>query len=96
MANVPGTGTEPDNRATFVNSAVPVEFVAEAEPWCKYVLDDGSVVRVRVMLVKVTRDGLDANGNPNYQLQMQQVCDLTPSDLAIASAKEEQTRKETT
>lgn len=75
---------------------MPVEFVADSEPWCKYTLDDGTVLRIRVMLVKVTRDGVDVNGNPNYQLQMQQVCDVTPSDLAIASAKEEQVRKERT
>lgn len=72
---------------------MPVEFVADSEPWCKYTLDDGTVLRIRVMLVKCQRDGVDSEGKPKYGLQMQQVCDITPSDLAIASAKEEQARK---
>lgn len=69
--------------------AMPVEFVADAEPWCRYTLDDGSVVRIRVMLVRCTRDGLNEDGSPKYELQLQQIVDVTPSDLAVQSAKEE-------
>lgn len=71
----------------------PVNFVADAEPWCSYTLDDGSVVKLRVMLVRCQRDGLNEQGQPQYLFQMQQVLDVMPSDLAVASAKEEQARK---
>lgn len=71
----------------------PVEFVADKEPWCQYTLDDGSIVRIRIMLVKCLRDGLNEIGQPKYQLSMQQVVDCTPSELAIASAKEEERTK---
>jgi hypothetical protein len=74
--------------------AVPVEFVADKEPWCQYTLDDGSVIRIRIMLVKCVRDGLNAEGKPQYGLQMQNVCDVTPSDLAVQSATEEQRVKD--
>lgn len=73
--------------------STPVEFVADKEPWCQYTLDDGTILRVRIMLVKVQRDGLDAQGQPKYMLGMQQVTDCTPSELAIASAKEEERAK---
>lgn len=71
----------------------PVEFVADKEPWCQYTLDDGSIVRVRVMLVRVIRDGLNEQGHPKYLLNMQQIVDCTPSELATASAKEEERAK---
>lgn len=73
--------------------ATPVEFVADKEPWCQYTLDDGTILRVRVMLVRAIRNGLDANGQPLYNLNMQQVIDCTPSEPAIASAKEEEAAK---
>lgn len=50
-------------------------------------------LRVRVMLVRAIRNGLDANGQPLYNLNMQQVIDCTPSEPAIASAKEEEAAK---
>lgn len=71
-----------------------VEFVADKEPWCQYTLDDGSIIRARIMLVRVTRDGLLPNGRPNYELHMQQVLDCTPSELATTSATEEQRAKD--
>lgn len=77
-------------------AAMPVEFVADKEPWCQYTLDDGTVIKVRIMLTKAARDGIDGQGNPKYLLSFQQVCECMPSDLALASAKEEQARKEKT
>lgn len=29
-----------------------LNFVADAEPWCRYTLEDGTEIKVRIMLVK--------------------------------------------
>lgn len=61
-----------------------LNFVADAEPWCQYTLDDGSTVRVRVMLVKAEQLGYHESGEmqglPNIQLRFQQVMDWSPTD----------------
>jgi len=48
--------------------AVTVDFTAEAEPWETFVLEDGSVVKMRVTPNSIMRlEGeFDAGGNPIY------------------------------
>ena len=68
-----------------------LDFVADAEPWCRYTLEDGSQVRVRIMLVKAEQDGYHASGDmiglPNIQLKFQQVLDWTPTNEQKAEAE---------
>ena len=49
--------------------ATPVEVAEADEKWSKFQLEDGSVVRVRPIIAKVTRtDAFDNDGNPIYQI----------------------------
>ena len=57
----------PDGTAKEVD-AVEVSVVKSEEPWSRYELDDGSVVRVKPVVAKVLRTSeFDNNGNPIYQ-----------------------------
>ena len=64
-------------------------FVADQEPWTQYTLENGAVIRIRVMLVKVINEGkINPDGSPQYQLQCQQVMDITwPEDIQRDIAK---------
>lgn len=66
-----------------------LEFVADKEPWAQYTLDNGAVVRVRVMLVKATAtDQFSPDGFPLIQLGCQQVIDVDwPADIAAEAEK---------
>lgn len=66
-----------------------LEFVADKEPWAQYTLENGTVVRIRVMLVKVINEGkFNPDGSPQYQVQCQQVMDITwPEDIQRDIAK---------
>ncbi len=57
-----------------------LNYVAEAEPWNVYRLEDGSTVRVKVVLTRVEFNGLDADGKPNYQLGFQQIIDVVAGE----------------
>jgi hypothetical protein len=57
----------------------PLCYVADAEPWASYTLEDGTRLRVKVVLVKVFRVGVDDAGGPKYECQFQQILDVTPS-----------------
>ena len=58
-----------------------LEFAADQEPWCQWTLENGTVIRARLMLVKVIDEGTIANdGAPRYQCQFQQVMDTTWPD----------------
>lgn len=66
-----------------------LDFVAKSEPWCVYELEDGTIVRARLMMTKVIDNGGKAeNGLPNYQLAFQQICDTTFPDAIVDAAKE--------
>jgi hypothetical protein len=55
-----------------------VEYAAKSEPWCEYQLEDGTILRVRIMVCKVIdEDKFTDDGYPQYQLRMQQVIDMT-------------------
>ena len=66
-----------------------LQYVADQEPWAQYTLENGTVVRIRVMLVKVINEGkFNPDGSPQYQLQCQQVMDITwPEDIQRDIAK---------
>ena len=46
-----------------------LEFTAEREGWNIYQLEDGTKLRVRLILTNVRRDGNDEQGNPKYLFQ---------------------------
>ncbi len=58
--------------------AEALNFVAEQEPMCVYRLEDGSTIRVRLLLMRVERDGSNENGEPQYQVKFQHVMDVEP------------------
>ena len=71
----------------FIPQSNTLEFVADKEPWAQYTLENGAVIRIRVMLVRVANDGIwgRENGNcglPKLNLGMQQVMDIEwPQDI---------------
>jgi hypothetical protein len=70
------------------NRPKQLDFVAKSEPWCVYELEDGTIIRARLVMTKVTSNGEKAeNGLPLYQLGFQQICDMTFPDEVIAAAK---------
>ena len=66
-----------------------MDFIAKAEPWCVYELEDGTIVRARLVLTKIIDEGKKTeNGFPVYQLAFQQICDTTFPDHIVAAANE--------
>jgi len=61
-----------------------LEFRADQEPWTQYTLENGAVLRARLVLVKVVDEGkINPDGSPQYMTQFQQVMDMTwPEDVA--------------
>lgn len=67
-----------------------IDFVAEAEPWGKFVLEDGTIIRVRLILMGVKIDpnnAINTDGTLRYLCNFQQVCDVKPSQQALATYK---------
>ncbi len=61
-----------------------VTFAAVQEPWTVYRLEDGTTLRVRLILVRATETGkLTAEGLPERQCQFQQVMDITPPQAPV-------------
>jgi hypothetical protein len=52
-----------------------VRFESTSEPWTEYTLEDGSVVRCRLMVIAAKRREGEFNeqGKPIYDLEMQQI-----------------------
>jgi hypothetical protein len=64
--------------------AEPVGFRASGEHWNEYLLDDGSVVRIKLVVTEVlkVKDMYDQQGNPAYVVQHSQVTNVdAPDDL---------------
>ena len=58
-----------------------VEFEATTEPWSQFKLADGSVVKVKSVLLSVVRlDEFTPQGDPVYQFQMQQIVGVVVPD----------------
>lgn len=61
----------------------PLAFTAIQEPWSIYRLEDGTLIRVRPVLVKVINTGkMLENGKPELLFQFQQIMDVEPPDGA--------------
>lgn len=58
----------------------PLNYVAEIEPWNVYRLEDGSTVRVKIVMTRVEFHGIAPDGKPNYQLNFQQIVDVCPGE----------------
>ena len=60
-----------------------IEYAADKEPWAQYTLENGAILRLRVMVSKIIDTGqLAPDGAPLYNIQMQQVMDMTwPDDI---------------
>ena len=45
-----------------------LDFAIEHEAWNVYMLEDGTRIRMRVILTRASRDGVDENGNPRFKM----------------------------
>ncbi len=64
--------------------ATPVEVNQSGEKWNEYLLEDGTVLKMKLILKKVLRvvDQYDAEGNPVYVMQSTNVSTInSPKDL---------------
>ncbi len=59
-----------------------VDFTAKSENWQQYELEDGSQVKMKVVLLDVIRlvDEYNKNGDPVYQFSAQQIIGMTIPD----------------
>lgn len=60
-----------------------LSYIAEVENWNSYRLEDGTQIRLRHIVTKVSkRDELGPNGKSIYDVEGQLIMDVTPSDFA--------------
>lgn len=71
--------------------AQQLAFVAKSEPWCEYELEDGTIVRARLIMTKIIDRGSkdQQTGLPLLELSWQQVLDVTFPDAVINAANAE-------
>lgn len=71
----------PDGREV---DTIEMPFQTGAEHWNEYVVNDGSVIRLKTVVTDILKvDGqFDANGNPAYFVKSSQVISVSPSDRA--------------
>lgn len=65
-------------------NATPVQLNQSSEQWNTYLLEDGSVLKVKLVVTKVSRldNSYDAEGNPVYIFQSTNVTSVeTPENL---------------
>ncbi len=64
--------------------ATEMSFQTSAEHWNEYLLNDGSVVKLKTVVTDVLEmDGkFDAEGNPIYVIKSTQVVSVSPSERA--------------
>jgi len=70
----------------------PVNFEALKEPWSEYLLDDGKILRVKLVLLKVIRNPgeLTPEGNPVYGVMTNTVVAVfSPGEMPKTGAKHE-------
>lgn len=61
----------------------PLNFVAEQEPWNVYRLEDGTIIRARLVMTRILKtDRLTDDGFPVYETRFQQIMDVTPSEMS--------------
>ncbi len=64
--------------------ATPIDFQAQGEHWNQYLLTDGSVIKMKLVLTEIVRvDGeYDAEGNPIYIVKSTNILSVSaPEDL---------------
>ena len=72
-----------------------IDFVIEDEPWNYYELEDKTTIKTRLILIKVTLEGVDEVGNPIYNSNSQTVVGaLIPDELKGEQSKKKYTLKE--
>lgn len=79
MANRTRKITTPDGR---IIEGVIMPFQVGGEHWNEYLVDDGSVIRMKPIVTEVIRlDGeYDAKGDPVYMIQAQNVMNISAPD----------------
>lgn len=72
----------------FLPKSGLLEFAADAEPWAQYKLENGAILRVRTVLVKVAETGqFTPDGFPIYNTRLEQMMDMTwPQDMIDAAS----------
>jgi hypothetical protein len=72
-----------------------MKFTAEQENWNVYRLEDGSEIKVRVILVSVKRraEQFQENGDPVYDLNMQQIMHMDCPEHLKLQAPTNQTKQ---
>lgn len=64
-----------------------LKFVAECEPWAIYRIEDGTLLKLRVVLTRVEKqDELGTDGKPVYLNKFQLIQDLEFPDGADVSS----------
>ncbi len=75
----------------------PIEYVAEHEPWSRYILPDDSVLRVKVVVTRVQPFDPPrydpTTGVEILNIQCQQIIDFMPSKAAIDAGTERMRQK---
>jgi hypothetical protein len=58
----------------------PLTFKSDGEQWCNYTLEDGSTMKIKLVLMDVARlEAFGPNGDPVYFYAAQQVVGITPN-----------------
>ena len=59
--------------------AAPIEVSQTSEKWNEYLLEDGTVIKMKLILKKILRveNEFDAEGNPVYVMQTTNVTSVT-------------------
>ena len=70
------------NVAGQFREATLVSIISSHEQWSEYILEDGAVIRMKIVITEVYRvDGLyDNDGNPVYQMKSNNVVSAVPSE----------------
>jgi hypothetical protein len=55
-----------------------IDFAVDKEPMGRYTLEDGTVLTIKNVLMKVLYKGVNDKGFPQYDLGMQNVVDVEP------------------
>lgn len=56
-----------------------IEFATEREGWNVYRLEDGTILKIRLVLADVKCDGNNPDGSPKYQLTWQTAMHVEPT-----------------
>ena len=65
-----------------IYDVVEVQMGDTSEKWSQIALDDGSVIKIKPVVLRVMRaiDGYDKEGNPLYQIKINQVITVSSPD----------------